>query len=64
MNNLCTGYFARVVFEQDIIKEIAQSRSLSSSMGGGGAGAGDDKKTKIGHKGQLRTLSGLPGFYW
>lgn len=52
------------MFEQDIIKEIAQSRSLSSSMGGGGAGAGDDKKSKIGHKGQLRTLSGLPGFYW
>ncbi|CAN0390559.1 unnamed protein product, partial [Laminaria digitata] len=52
------GIYDRYVV-QDIIKEIAQSRSISSSFGpaagsgggGGGAGGGsDDKKAKIGHK--------------
>ncbi|CAM9527852.1 unnamed protein product [Ascophyllum nodosum] len=40
------GIYDRYIV-QDIIKEIAQSRSISSSMGGGGA---DEKKPKIGHK--------------
>ncbi|CAB1114662.1 unnamed protein product [Ectocarpus sp. CCAP 1310/34] len=40
------GIYDRYVV-QDIIKEIAQSRSISASMGGGGS---DDKKSKIGHK--------------
>ncbi|CAM9398825.1 unnamed protein product [Scytosiphon promiscuus] len=43
------GIYDRYVV-QDIIKEIAQSRSISASMSGGGGAGGDDNKPKIGHK--------------